>query len=94
MPDLQAPARSLRLLSEELGGPSAAQLWLAVKQRGLMFSKKVVEAFVKEKGKTVSESIDARWQMDLISFVNQPVVVGGKTFKWILVCINTFDRYL
>ncbi len=87
--------------------PSAAPLWLAAKQNGLMFSKKVVEAFVKEKGerqvfqavqpargKTVSESIDARWQMDLISFVNQPVVVGGKTFKWILVCINTFDRYL
>ncbi len=21
-------------------------------------------------------------------------MVGGKTFKWILVCINTFDRYL
>ena len=107
MPDLQAPARSLRLLSEELGGPSAAQLWLAVKQRGLMFSKKVVEAFVKEKGerqvfqavqpargKTVSESLDSRWQIDHISFIGQPVVVGAKTFKWILVCINTFDRYL
>ena len=69
-----------------------------------MYSKKVVEAFVKEReekqvfqavqparGKTVSEAIDARWQMDLISFVNQPVVVGGKTFKWIMEYVRPGD---
>ena len=107
MPDLQAPARSLAALSAELGEPSAGQLWLAVRQKGLMYSKKVVEAFVKERGekqvfaavqrsagKSVAESQDARWQMDLVQFTNQPVKVERKVFKWILVCINVFDRYM
>ena len=94
-------------MSAELGEPSAGQLWLAVKQRGLMFSKKVVEAFVKERGekqvfsavqrsagKSVAESQDARWQIDLVQCTGQPVKVERKVFKWILVCINVFDRYL
>ena len=50
MPDPQAPLRSLRQLSDEMGEPSAGQLWFAVRKKGLMYSKKVVEAFVKEKG--------------------------------------------
>ena len=32
--------------------------------------------------------------MDLIVFYKQPVVVGGVTMRYILVCINVFDRYL
>ena len=107
MPDLRAPVRSLVALSAELGEPSAGQLWLAVKQRGLMFSKKVVEAFVKERGekqvfsaiqrsagKSVGQPEDSRWQVDLVQFTGQPVKVERKVFKWILVCINVFERYL
>ena len=84
-----------------------APLWLAAKKKGLQVSKKEVETYVKAKGskqifqavqpargKTVSESLDARWMMDLVVFVNQPVVVAGKTLRYILVSINVFDRYL
>ncbi len=42
----------------------------------------------------MAESLDARWMMDLVQFTNQPVTVSGKTFKFILVCVNVFDRYL
>jgi hypothetical protein len=87
------PLLSLRELSEELGNPGIAPLWLAVKRKGVNVSKKQVEAFVKQKGekqifqavqpakgKTVSESLNARWMMDLIVFYKQPVVVGGGDF--------------
>ena len=90
-----------------MGEPSAGQLWFAVRRKGLMYSKKVVEAFVKErgekqvfqavqpsKGKTVSESLDARWQIDLIVFTKQPAAVSGVTYRYILVAINVFDRYI
>ncbi len=101
------PLRPLRELSDELGDPGVAPLWLAAKRKGLNVTKKQVEAFVKQKGekqifqavqpakgKTVSESLDARWMMDLIVFYKQPVVVAGVTMRYILVCINVFDRYL
>ncbi len=57
-------------------------------------SKQIFQAVQPARGKTVSESLDARWMMDLIVFVNQPVVVAGKTLRYILVAINVFDRYL
>ena len=101
------PLLSLRELSEALGNPGIAPLWLAAKRKGVNVSKKQVEAFVKQKGekqifqavqpakgKTVSESLNARWMMDLIVFYKQPVVVAGVTLRYILVCINVFDRYL
>jgi hypothetical protein len=101
------PLLPLRELSDELGDPGIGPLWLAAKRKGLNVTKKQVEAFVKRKGekqicqavqpakgKTVSESLDARWMMDLIVFYNQPVVVAGVTLRYILVCINVFDRYL
>jgi transposase InsO family protein len=101
------PLLTLQELSDELGSPGIGPLWLAVKRKGVNVSKKQVEAFVKQKGekqifqavqpakgKTVSESLNARWMMDLIVFYKQPVVVGGVTMRYILVCINVFDRYL
>ncbi len=94
-------------LSSLLGHPGIAPLWLAVKKRGLAITRKQVESYVKKKGekqvfhpvppakgKTVSESLDARWMMDLIQFNNKPVEVGRKTWRFILVAINVFDRYL
>jgi len=87
MADLQL----LQELSDDLGNPGIGSLWLAAKRKALNVSKKQVEAFVKRKGekqifqavqpargKTVSESLDARWMMDLIVFYKQPVVVGGR----------------
>ncbi len=100
-------AAQLAQLSSDLGHPGVQPLWLAVKKKGLPLTKNEVETYVKQKGskqifqavqpakgKTVSESLDARWMMDLIVFVNQPVVVRGKTLRYILVAINVFDRYL
>ncbi len=100
-------AAQLAQLSSDLGHPGVQPLWLAVKKKGLALTKKEVETYVKQKGskqifqavqpakgKTVSESLDARWMMDLVVFVNQPVVVRGKTLRYILVAINVFDRYL
>ena len=68
----------LRQLSAQLGHPGVQPLWLAVRRNGINMTKKDVEAFVRKKGenqvfsavqpsrgKTVSESLDARWQMDL-----------------------------
>ena len=85
-----ANLQSLQELSDELGNPGIGPLWLAAKRKALNVSKKQVEAFVKRKGekqifqavqpakgKTVSESLDARWMMDLIVFYKQPVVVGA-----------------
>ena len=70
--------QQLRQLSESLGNPGAQALWLAVRRNGINLMKKDIEAFVKKKGdkqvfsavqpsrgKTVSEGLDARWQMDL-----------------------------
>ncbi len=101
------PPQRLQELSDELGNPGIGPLWLAVKRRAINLTKKQVEAFVKRKGekqifqavqpakgKTVSESLDARWMADLAIFNNQPVVVGGVTLRYVLVCINVFDRFL
>jgi hypothetical protein len=105
MPVLES--QLLARLSNDLGHPGVAPLWLAVQKKGLKLTRKQVENYVKQKGskqifqavqpakgKTVSEALDARWMMDLIVFENQPVVVAGRTFKYILVAVNVFDRYL
>ncbi len=94
-------------LSRLLGHPGVAPLWLAVKKRGLDITRKRVVSYVKKKGekqvfqavqpargKTVSESLDSRWMMDLIQFNNKPVAVGRKTWRFILVAVNVFDRYM
>ena len=69
--------RQLAQLSNDLGHPGIAPLWLAVKKRGLNLTRKQVETYVKAKGskqifqavqpargKTVAESLDSRWMMD------------------------------
>ncbi len=84
----------LAQLSSTLGHPGFAPLRLAVKKRGLDITRKHVETYVKQKGgkqvfqavqrasgKTVSESLDARWMMDLILFVKQLVVVASRTLR-------------
>jgi hypothetical protein len=94
-------------LSRLLGHPGVAPLWLAVKKRNLDITRKRVVSYVKKKGekqvfqavqpargKTVSESLDSRFMMDLIQFNNKPVNVGLKTWRFVLVVINVFDRYL
>ena len=87
---------NLGILSASLGHPGVQPLWIAAKRSGINLMCKDVEAFVKKKGekqvfsavqpsrgKTICESQDARWQMDL-AFGN------GSVF---LVCVNVFDRF-
>ena len=90
----------LRHLSTELGNPGVQALWLAARRNGINLMKRDVEAFVKQKGeeqvlsaiqpskgKTVSESLDARWQMDLA------FGVAAEGYTAYLVAVNVFDRF-
>ncbi len=90
----------LRQLSTELGNPGVQALWLAARRNGINLMKRDVEAFVKQKGekqvlsaiqpskgKTVSESLDARWQMDLA------FGVAAEGYTAYLVAVNVFDRF-
>ena len=56
--------------------------------------KQVFQAVQPARGKTVSESLDSRFMMDLIQFNTKPVEVGSKTWRFVLVVINVFDRFL
>ncbi len=55
-----------------------------VKQKG---EKQVLSAVQPSKGKTVSESLDARWQMDLA------FGVASEGYTAYLVAVNVFDRF-
>ena len=90
----------LRQLSTEFGNPGVQPLWLAARRNGIKLMKRDVEAFVKQKGekqvlsaiqpskgKTVGESLDARWQMDLA------FGVAADGYTAYLVAVNVFDRF-
>ena len=100
MPPKNDDMARLRHLSAELGAPGVQPLWLAVRRNGINVTKAAVTAFVQakgekqvltaiqpSKGKTVGETLDARWQMDLAIL---PPADGYKAF---LVCVNVFDRF-
>lgn len=95
-------ADELDRLSSELEHPGAEALWILVKRRKLAIQKKQVVEYVKRKsekqvlappqrarGKTISED-DNRWQMDLVDVTNVP----AGWWKFFLVCVNVFDRYM
>mgnify|MGYP003350180463 FL=1 len=92
----------LNRISTELGHPGVEALWIAVKRRNLAVTKQQVKDYVKNKGekqvlgapqkaagKTISED-DNRWMMDLIDVSNVP----AGSWKFFLVCVNVFDRYM
>ncbi len=69
---------NLGSLSAALGHPGVQPLWIAAKRNAINLRRKDVESLVKKKGeqqvlsavqpskgKTIGESQDARWQMDL-----------------------------
>ena len=73
-----ADLASLKRLSAELGHPGVQPLCIAAKRSGINLMRKDVEVFVTKKGekqvfsavqpskgKTIGESQDAPWQMDL-----------------------------
>jgi hypothetical protein len=106
-----AELRLLEELSDDLGNPGIGPLWLAAKRKAIGVSKKQVEAFVKRqgekqifqavqpaKGKTVSESQDARWMMDLVFFTSSlswlPALPCGTFWSVSTSSIVTFTRSL
>ena len=87
----------LRRLSESLGNPGAAALFVAAKRAKLNVSKKPVDELAKGKaekqvfgaprratGKTASED-DNLWQMDLIDVSNVP---SGDWKFFLAVCMS------
>ena len=96
-------SEQLSKLSDRLGAPSVDKLFIAAKQRGLNVTKKQVRDFSrrqgerqiyrpvqKSEGKTASETIDSRFQMDLIDLHNDAAFdksTGGVN-KFILILIN------
>lgn len=98
----QPPLERLRALFDELGKPGAAALWIAAKRRKLNVTRAQVNDFVSKQdlkqitapvpraaGKTISED-NNRWMMDLLD--TSTIKYSG--CKFILLCINVFDRVM
>ena len=90
-------------LNDELGFTSASKLYLAAKRRGLKVTKEEAKQVAERnvgnqtigplqpsKGKTVAESPNARWQMDL---ADVKADVGNQSEdKFFLNVVNVFNR--
>ncbi len=76
---------ALRALSHKLGSPGVEKLWIAARTRGLPVTKAQVYDLVRRQGerqlfmpvrpslgKSASEGIDVRFQMDLIDWRTEP----------------------
>ena len=94
-----------------MGNPGVQALWLEARKRKIKVTKRDVEDLVstrgekqifrpvvKATGKSVSEDVDSRYQMDLADLRNMPAAGTGKrahkTYKFFLVVINVFTREL
>jgi Integrase core domain. len=88
-------------LAQRLGTPGASKLYAAARRRGIRVTKDQVRNFVRtkgqkqlfrplppSKGQTASESIDMRYQMDLVDLKYSP----SRGNKNILVLVNVFSR--
>ena len=94
----------LHRISTELTHPGIEALWIAAKRRNLAVTRRQVVEYVRGKsekqvvappqralGKSISED-DNRWQMDLIDVSPESIPAGS--WKFFLVCVNVFNRYL
>ena len=99
----QATSDRLNQLSDRLGNPGVSKLITAAKKAGINASRKQITEFVgrqgqrqvfmpvqPSKGKSASEGVDARYQLDLIDFKSDPR--GGQ--KNAVVLVNVFTREL
>ena len=96
-----SPEARLAELAQRLGTPGASKLYAAARRRGIRTTKEQVRNFVRtkgqkqlfrplppSKGQTASESIDMRYQMDLVDLKYSP----SRGNKNILVLVNVFSR--
>jgi len=109
-PEPETPDDQLRALAAQLGNPGVQQLWLMARRSGVEVTKKQVAAFVKQRGekqifgavqpaqgKTVAPTLDGTLQMDLADMKNSPEgekVKDSNVFKFFLVVVNAFDRFV
>jgi len=109
-PEPETPDDQLRALAAQLGNPGVQQLWLMARRSGVEVTKKQVAAFVKQRGekqifgavqpaqgKTVAPTLDGTLQMDLADLKNSPEgekVKDSNVFKFFLVVVNAFDRFV
>ena len=90
----------MEALYEQLGRPGARALFLAAKRQGLNVSEKQVKTFLatraekqqfqapeRSKGKIASETLNARYQMDIMDTRRQ------KSGYW-LILVRVFDRMI
>ena len=96
----------LQTLAADLGQPGVDKLYIAAKRRGINVTKKQVAAALSRigerqifrpiqpsKGKSASEGVDVRFQMDLIDLHNDTAFdKSGAANKFILIVINVFTR--
>ena len=95
----------LRELAKKLGNPGADKLYLAARKRNIAVTRNQIKQYLalkperqifrplpRSSGATGAETIDVRWQMDLIEFRTAPSKVGRETFKYIIVLIEVFSR--
>ena len=96
----------LQKISADLGNPGVDKLFIAARRRGLQVTKRQVKTLLSRlgdrqifravqpsKGKTASEDIDTRFQMDLIDLHNDAAFdKTGDVNKFILILINVFTR--
>ncbi len=99
----QEVSDQVNALSDRLGNPGVAKLFAAAKKANINVSRKQVTEFVgrqgqrqvfmpvqPSKGKSASEGVDARFQLDLIDFKSDPR--GGQ--KNAVALVNVFTRQL
>ena len=91
-PPPNSPEARLTELAQRLGTPGASKLYAAARRRGIRVTKDQVRNFVRtkgqkqlfrplppSKGQTASESIDMRYQMDLVDPSNTLPAAATKT---------------
>ena len=96
----------LKKLSTDLNNPGPDKLYIAARKRGLKVTKKEVKTLLSRlgerqifqsiqpsKGKTASEDIDARFQMDLIDLHNDAAFdkLGANNLFWCLL-MSSLER--
>ena len=102
-PRAQQGRQLLQPIADQLGTPGGAKIAREAKRRGVRVTKEEIKRFLATKGqkqifrplprsqgKSASESLDFRFQMDLIALPNSP----SNGNRYILVIVNVFTRRL
>jgi hypothetical protein len=97
----------IAVLYAKLSYPTAAKFRATLAKRGVKISVKDAQEIASRfgqrqvlapeqsyTGRIVSPDLNARWAADLISYVAQPAVVEGQTYRYVLAVQDIFSRKL